>query len=129
MKIYKDSDFPSKNLWVEEYGSSSVAFQKASEMRQCKYMELTLGYSGTRTYMKLYDPNGVLVDQGTRIVCPDRSRPGYWTIVFEDGSKVTFYVSEKTRGFSVQAICGPASIAGLALLPLGILGVRRRRNR
>ncbi|WP_461866362.1 hypothetical protein [Thermococcus sp.] len=89
----------------------------------------------------VYDPNGVSVGTvkfGLKyshgdttwgsfgVKCPDRSRPGYWTIVFEDGSKVTFYVSEKTRGFSVQAICGPASIAGLALLPLLGFGIRRK---
>ncbi|NJE30133.1 hypothetical protein E3E38_03590 [Thermococcus sp. 18S1] len=104
---------------------------------------------GSRPYKvsSVYDSNGVSVGvvyfdliygdntkhtkyNNNGVKCPDRSRPGYWTIVFEDGSKVTFYVPPKEhKAFSVQAICGPASIAGLALLPLGILGVRRRRNR
>ena len=95
--------------------------------------------------LDVYDPNGVSVGTvkfGLKyshgdttwgsfgVKCPDRSRPGYWTIVFKDGSKVTFYVPPKEhKAFSVQAICGPALIAGLALLPLGILGVRKRRNR
>ena len=93
----------------------------------------------------VYDPNGVSVGTvkfGLKyshgdttwgsfgVKCPDRSRPGYWTIVFKDGSKVTFYVPPKeNKRFSVSAICGPASMVGLTLLPLGILGVRKRRNR
>ncbi len=69
----------------------------------------------------LYDPNGQLYAKGISayyeikgetgydpaVPCPDRNRPGYWTIVFSDGTSVRFYVPEKTHAFSVQAICGP----------------------
>jgi|GEM_PF-3776878 hypothetical protein len=93
----------------------------------------------------IYDPNGVLYGKGfyaegklkssgreyyyhlPAVPCPDRSRPGYWKIVFEDGSEITFYVPPKeNKGLSVQAICGPASLIALALLPLGVLRRKKR---
>ena len=95
----------------------------------------------------LYDPNGQLYARGVSayyktkywvngeevkgtkympaVPCPDRNRPGYWTIVFSDGTSVKFYVPEKTHAFSVQAICGPGILALLSLLPIGIF---RRKN-
>ncbi|WP_456367202.1 CGP-CTERM sorting domain-containing protein, partial [Thermococcus sp.] len=95
----------------------------------------------------LYDPNGQLYAKGISayhrtkykvngrevkkteyapaVPCPDRNRPGYWTIVFSDGTSVRFYVPEKTHAFSVQAICGPGILALLSLLPIGML---RRKN-
>ena len=88
----------------------------------------------------LYDPNGQLYARGISayykidgetgydpaVPCPDRNRPGYWTIVFSNGTSVRFYVPEKTHAFSVQAICGPGILALLSLLPIGML---RRRDR
>ena len=101
-------------------------------------------FKGISYVVELVDPNGVVYDKtsfigrssGVSLKVPDTSRPGYWRIIiYPEGYKkysrsVEFYVSpKKTKAVNIQAICGPASIAGLALLPLGILGVRKRRNR
>ena len=80
-------------------------------------------------------PSTVSATYWIDVPCPDYSRPGYWKFVVVDVEtssvldEMPFYVQPKEhKGFSVQAICGPASIVGLALIPLGLLGMRRRKN-
>ncbi|WP_456365461.1 CGP-CTERM sorting domain-containing protein [Thermococcus sp.] len=60
------------------------------------------------------------------IACPTRNLPGYWSIVFKDGSSIRFYVPPKEtehkehKGISAQAVCGPGLIVLLAVIPLAV---------
>ncbi|WP_054840224.1 CGP-CTERM sorting domain-containing protein [Thermococcus sp. JCM 11816] len=106
-----------------------AALHKAFKNGDCDWFELEAWSKSShdyyRPYIKLYDPSGNLYSEGYQATCPSRDIPGYWTIVFSDGSSVKFYVPPKeNKGFSLQAICGPALLVLLSFTPL--LLFRRR---
>jgi hypothetical protein len=110
--------------YVDDYGGLVSLLQEEVAKGECRKFSLNKEYSYS-VDVKLYDPSGNLYAKGSVISCPDRDIPGYWTIVFSDGSSVKFYVPPKeNKGFSLQAICGPALLVLLSFTPL--LLFRRR---